>query len=106
MTWYEDLSECDYLPLEETSRLEAVGWLEDNQPYERGSVSVRDLEFLFELSIEPWQPLMFLGVMIARSAGAGAAQTPSRCADGLWPLAAATCSSPTKCAAASMWPQP
>ena len=61
MTWYQDFAECDYLPLANTSRLKAIGWLEDGQPFERGPVSARDLQCLFKLAVKPWQPSLFLG---------------------------------------------
>ncbi|HEY1011486.1 MAG TPA: hypothetical protein VGE07_02200, partial [Herpetosiphonaceae bacterium] len=54
MTWYEDLSPCNYFP----SGLAplAVGWLDDHHPYPHGRIDPETARILFELLDNPWQP--------------------------------------------------
>ncbi|MBX2802183.1 MAG: hypothetical protein KTR31_31165 [Myxococcales bacterium] len=60
MTWFEDLSPCDYHRHPALAPL-AVGWLEADHPFETGDVDARTVQQLFELLRDPWQPSLFLG---------------------------------------------
>ncbi len=59
MTWYQDLTACDYFGSKSKARLLAVGWLERGHAYPNGQLD--DLRPLFELCRKPWQPTLFLG---------------------------------------------
>ena len=61
MTWYADLSVCDYFGLVDESRLLAVGWLERGRVFPTGLVEDRIVRRLAELAMDPWQPVLFLG---------------------------------------------
>lgn len=62
MTWYADLSLCDYYGAEAADKLRAVGWLEPGRPYSTGEVSEEFFEKLCELLANPWTPVCWLGV--------------------------------------------
>jgi len=61
MTWYEDLSQCDYFGLVDESRLFAVGWLERGGSFPTGKLEELYVARLVELAANPWQPVRFLG---------------------------------------------
>lgn len=60
MTWYEDLSRCDYFRRPD-SALSAVGWLERGRPFPTGSVPVSDFARLVDMVASAWEPFIFLG---------------------------------------------
>lgn len=59
MSWYADLSPCDYFPV--AAPLLAVGWLDAEHPYARGRIDAATASALFRLLEDPWQPLFFMG---------------------------------------------
>jgi hypothetical protein len=61
MTYYADLSPCDYFEASWTDCLRAVGWLEGGHDYRRGNPSTPFVDKLTALLQEPWQPVWFLG---------------------------------------------
>ena len=62
MTWYADLSECDYFFSPESARvLRAVGWLERGREYSQGETPGKVYDRLVELLKDPWQPFMLAG---------------------------------------------
>ncbi len=62
MTWFEDLSECDYFGLEPAVALRAVGWLERGRPFKTGAVDPSVYRRLCELRRNPWQPVVSPGL--------------------------------------------
>ena len=56
MTYYPDLSACDYFGFIDAP-LVAVGWLENGRPVPRGEVPEQVFERLRELLREPWGPV-------------------------------------------------
>lgn len=61
MTYFADLTPCDYFPVESHEPLLAVGWLDREHDYCRGAVEPSFVAKLFELLREPWQPCVFAG---------------------------------------------
>lgn len=61
VTYYRDMSRCDYFGEEVANNLIAVGWLTSSEPIEQGAVPTSFFEKLKALSLEPWQPVVFLG---------------------------------------------
>lgn len=61
MTWYADLSQCDYFGADAASFLRSVGWLESGRPYSQGQVETEVYHRLVELCKEPWQPVVCMG---------------------------------------------
>jgi hypothetical protein len=61
MTWFADLSECDYFGNACAKHLRAVGWLGDGKPFPTGSVDDRVLTKLSKLLKKPWQLVSFMG---------------------------------------------
>ena len=61
MTYFNDLSPCDYFPVESREPLLAVGWLNREHDFCRGSVDRAFAAKLFELLRDPWQPCVFCG---------------------------------------------
>jgi len=57
---FPDLGPCDYFHLLDPAPV-AVGWLDGEHPYERGSVQPSFLEALARIAQEPWQPFYFMG---------------------------------------------
>ncbi|MEE9611218.1 MAG: hypothetical protein V3W19_08200 [Desulfatiglandales bacterium] len=62
MTWYDDLSECDYFGRNSSAYLRAVGWLEHGKEYPTGKISKTVYDRLAELLKDPFQPLVAMGV--------------------------------------------
>jgi hypothetical protein len=60
MARFEDLSPCDYFPFP-SENLIAVGWLELDSKYERGSVDSDFYIKLKALCTDPWQPISAAG---------------------------------------------
>src|SRR5262245_36684941 len=62
MTWYEDLSPCDYFPAPTARQfLRAVGWLDCGHQYRTGSAPREVFIRLKSLLAKPWQPIVCLG---------------------------------------------
>ena len=61
MTWYNDLSQCDYFGAEAAGRLIAVGWLDEDHPYTEGEVDAGFVERLSRLLVDPWEPAASMG---------------------------------------------
>jgi hypothetical protein len=61
MTWFPDLSPCDYFGPQLATSLIAVGWLERDRPYETGKVATGVYEALVALVRNPWQPVASAG---------------------------------------------
>jgi hypothetical protein len=59
---YPDLSPCDHFPFDSQGKVVAVGWLESGQPYRDEEISREFVERLAELSSNPWQPFVAMGV--------------------------------------------
>lgn len=62
MTYFADLTPCDYFPVESREPLLAVGWLDREHDYCRGEVAQSFVMKLFELLRKPWQPCVFDGI--------------------------------------------
>jgi len=60
MTYFPDLSRCDYFGPIDLS-LVAIGWLENGHPVPTGEVPEQVFEQLQELLREPWEPVAFAG---------------------------------------------
>jgi hypothetical protein len=66
MTWFPDLSTCDYFDrsgdtLSESDRLLAVGWLSGSHDYTRGTIDPAVRQALSRMLDCPWSPIHFLG---------------------------------------------
>lgn len=61
MTYYADLSPCDYFSLDTQGKLLAVGWLDTEYPYSKGDVDEQFVVKLVDLLVNPWQPTVALG---------------------------------------------
>jgi hypothetical protein len=61
MTWFNDLSVCDYFGLEASVRLRAVGWLHNEHPFHAGRVEPRVYSRLVALLGSAWQPVVSAG---------------------------------------------
>jgi hypothetical protein len=61
MAHYHDLSPCNYFGEEHASVLKAVGWLEADHPYPKGTVNRAFFETLLHLLKKPWNPFYFGG---------------------------------------------
>jgi hypothetical protein len=61
MTYYADLSPCDYFPFDTQGKLLSLGWLDADFPYARGNVDRAFIEKLAELLTDPWQPAVAMG---------------------------------------------
>ena len=57
MTYYPDLSACDFFFPSCPATLVAVGWLENGRPVPTGEVTEQVFERLLELLREPWGPV-------------------------------------------------
>jgi len=53
MSWYDDLSPCDYFGAEHAARFKAVGWLEDGREFRRAKADPRFVHKLVLLLGEP-----------------------------------------------------
>ncbi len=62
VAWYPDESKCDYFGDDAAEGLRAVGWLEHEKEYARGTVPAEVYDRLVELLKDPWQPWMFMGM--------------------------------------------
>jgi hypothetical protein len=62
MTWYADLSPCDYFGAQFAGHLKAVGWLARGQAFMTGEVSESIFEKLCQLLQQPWCPVFNPGV--------------------------------------------
>ena len=60
MTYYPDLSPCDYFGPNQSALL-AVGWLAAGQTYARGVVRTDFFDALVRLLVDPWQPAAHAG---------------------------------------------
>ncbi len=61
MTYYADLSPCEYFPFDAQGKLLAVGWLDRECPYPQGEVDDSFVAMLVELLVDPWQPAVAMG---------------------------------------------
>jgi hypothetical protein len=61
MAEIKDLEICNYFPIENENLL-SVGWLSSESDYEKGEVSKDFFDRLCELSHNPWQPIVSLGM--------------------------------------------
>ncbi|MFC3195969.1 hypothetical protein ACFODZ_17090 [Marinicella sediminis] len=59
--YIKDLEQCDFLPIKEDFIL-AVGWLDKNYDFNKGSVSIEFYKKLKELCNNPWQPFVSAGM--------------------------------------------
>jgi len=62
MSYYPDLSVCDYFPLKHDGHLIAVGWLEKDSLYKKGNTPPEFYNKLKELLKNPFQVLSFAGI--------------------------------------------
>jgi hypothetical protein len=62
MTFFKDLTPCNYFGVEFAESLRAVGWLSRNKSFTKGEVSEVFFKRLCELLQNPWNPFYFLGV--------------------------------------------
>jgi hypothetical protein len=53
MSWFDDLSPCDYYGEEHAARFRAIGWLEEGRDFRRGKVDLRFVHKLVLLLGEP-----------------------------------------------------
>lgn len=58
---FADLTEVSYFPVDEGSKLIAVGWLEPGHEYSTGEVDLDFVRKLVELLVDPWQPVVTMG---------------------------------------------
>ena len=61
MTWYAELSEWHELG-RELSSLRTVGWLDRDHTFPTGSIEPRAYGKLKELSQDPWEPCVSMGI--------------------------------------------
>lgn len=54
MTWYKDLTECDYFGKEYAQNLRAIGWLEGGKLFPVGEINIMVLQKIIELRKNPW----------------------------------------------------
>ena len=62
MTYFPDLTPCDYGPFSRLEPVLAVGWLDPPFDFPRGTVKRAVRDRLQELLSDPWSPILFLGV--------------------------------------------
>jgi hypothetical protein len=62
MTYFADLSPCDYFGAEHSDVLRATGWLSDTEAFRIGPTPIPVFEKLKSLLHDPWQPMVFGGV--------------------------------------------
>jgi hypothetical protein len=62
MTGIQDLAPCGYFGEEFASRLRAVGWLSPWESFAKGETSGPVFDKLKSLLVDPWQPLVAMGV--------------------------------------------
>ncbi|MEO0601543.1 MAG: hypothetical protein AAF211_08910 [Myxococcota bacterium] len=56
MAWFEDGGPIDYFRLQSEEHLVAMGWLEPDHDFVRGSVTPVDLASICGLLVDPWWP--------------------------------------------------
>lgn len=61
MTYFADLSPCEYFGFEGAEKLKAVGWLDATHDFKTGPVDRPFVDRLIDLLIDPWQPVVALG---------------------------------------------
>jgi hypothetical protein len=61
MTYFPDRAACTYFSREYNGQLVAIGWLDREQPYPKGTVDDRFVGKLVELLVKPWAPMYLLG---------------------------------------------
>lgn len=62
MTYFDDLTVCDYFGAEYAQPLRAIGWLTKDKPFAIGKMDPDAFAKLKELMQAPWQPMVTLGV--------------------------------------------
>ena len=62
MAHYNDLEACNYFGKDNAHLLRAVGWLSHGKDFQVGSVDSSMFDKLKQLLIDPFQPMMFMGV--------------------------------------------
>jgi hypothetical protein len=61
MTYFADLTPCDYFTPDHEGKLLAVGWLDRKKRHTRGDVSKGFILQLHRLLVSPWDQSAFLG---------------------------------------------
>ncbi len=61
MVWFADNSIRDYLAIPEMQNLRAIGWLERDHEFPRGSIPQEVFDKLVQLLEHPWQPVVSFG---------------------------------------------
>lgn len=62
MTYYPDLKPCNYFGTE-SEKIVAVGWLNPNEVYAAGKISIKNFQALMDIFSVAWQPpYVFAGV--------------------------------------------
>lgn len=61
LTWFADQSVCDYFPVQGTTPLRAIGWLDAEHDYPRGKALREVWIKLKDLLQDPWQPVVLCG---------------------------------------------
>jgi len=62
VTYFDDLTECDYFGTECAQSLRAIGWLTKDKPFATGKTDSDAFARLKELMHASWQPMITLGV--------------------------------------------
>lgn len=62
MTHYQDHSSWDYAGVSANHSLRAVGWLSREHVFDTGTVTAEFYHHLKHLFIDPWQPMIFMGL--------------------------------------------
>ena len=61
MSYYKDLTPCDYFPFKHEGNLISVGWLEKGYEYEKKAISNEVYQKLQHLLKDPFQPVIAAG---------------------------------------------
>jgi hypothetical protein len=62
LTYFADLTECDYFGAEHAHALLAIGWLTDDMDFPTGPTDSKVFAKLKSLLNDPWQPMVFGGI--------------------------------------------
>lgn len=61
MTYFPDLSPCEYFGAAHRNRLVAVGWLAKGHEFTKANVDAQFAAKLVEIAKDPWEPVHFAG---------------------------------------------
>lgn len=61
MTYFKDLTKCNYFPFKQDVELFAVGWLDSSHQYMTCDVAKPFVMRLTQLLVDPWQPMTTMG---------------------------------------------